>query len=295
MLKIGEFSILSSISIHMLRHYDEIGLLKPDCVDKFTGYRYYREEQLPAANRILALKGMGLGLAEISQIMNGVADSEKVRLLLLKKIREKENEIALLQKQLLQITNTVGEIGMEHEFPGCIAVKEIPERQVVSYRSRISEYSREGDLWAVLNEQCRRLGVIFSDMEYNIAVLHGADPDAGEIDTEVQKTVASRPGGSRSGDPGNTPDLDVSAPDRGTLEFKTEKAVTVASLVFRGGYSKLRDVNESVAKWIRDNRCELSGNLFNIYHVSPESSDDEDDFITEVCFPIKKREAGANK
>jgi len=32
MLKIGEFSILSSISIHMLRHYDEIGLLKPDCV-----------------------------------------------------------------------------------------------------------------------------------------------------------------------------------------------------------------------------------------------------------------------
>ncbi|NBH81077.1 MerR family DNA-binding transcriptional regulator [Clostridiaceae bacterium] len=41
MLKIGEFSVLSQISIHMLRHYDEIGLLIPEHVDDFTGYRYY--------------------------------------------------------------------------------------------------------------------------------------------------------------------------------------------------------------------------------------------------------------
>jgi DNA-binding transcriptional MerR regulator len=285
MLKIGEFSILSSVSIHMLRHYDEIGLLKPDSVDKFTGYRYYSEEQLPAANRILALKGMGLGLAEIAQVINGRADGEKVRLLLMEKIREKENEIALLQKQLLQISNTVEEIGLEHEFSGCIAVKAIPERQVVSYRSRISEYSREGSLWLVLHEECRRLGVVFSDMEYNIAVLHEADPDAREIDVEVQKTIAGHPDGRHGFKPGG------SALDRGTLEFKMEKAVTVASLVFRGGYSKLRDVNESVAKWIRDNRYEVSGNLFNIYHISPASSGDEDDFITEVCFPIRKLES----
>lgn len=29
MLKIGEFSKLSRVSIRMLRHYDDIGLLKP--------------------------------------------------------------------------------------------------------------------------------------------------------------------------------------------------------------------------------------------------------------------------
>jgi effector-binding domain-containing protein len=52
----------------------------------------------------------------------------------------------------------------------------------------------------------------------------------------------------------------------------------------------LKDVNESVAKWISDNHYELCGNLFNIYHVSPAGADDEDDFITEVCFPIRMRE-----
>ena len=33
MLKIGDFSKLSRVSIRMLRHYDEIGLLKPIWID----------------------------------------------------------------------------------------------------------------------------------------------------------------------------------------------------------------------------------------------------------------------
>ena len=37
MLTIAEFSVLSQISIYMLRHYDEIGLLIPEQVDEFTG------------------------------------------------------------------------------------------------------------------------------------------------------------------------------------------------------------------------------------------------------------------
>ncbi len=49
MLRIGDFSTLSRITIHMLRHYDEIGLLKPALCDEFTGYRYYNEDQLPVA------------------------------------------------------------------------------------------------------------------------------------------------------------------------------------------------------------------------------------------------------
>ena len=39
MLKIGDFSKLSRVSIRMLRYYDEIGLLKPVETDRFTDYR----------------------------------------------------------------------------------------------------------------------------------------------------------------------------------------------------------------------------------------------------------------
>ncbi len=70
MLKIGDFSKLSRISIRMLRHYNEIGLLIPESIDDFTGYRYYSEAQLPVANRITALKDMGFSLGVISQILS---------------------------------------------------------------------------------------------------------------------------------------------------------------------------------------------------------------------------------
>ena len=43
MLKIGEFSKLSRVSIRMLRYYDEMGFLVPETIDPFTGYRYYSE------------------------------------------------------------------------------------------------------------------------------------------------------------------------------------------------------------------------------------------------------------
>ena len=70
MLKIGEFSKLSRVSVRMLRHYDEIGLLKPAETDCFTDYRYYREDQLPTVCRITALKDMGFSLADIVTILS---------------------------------------------------------------------------------------------------------------------------------------------------------------------------------------------------------------------------------
>lgn len=78
MLKIGEFSKLSRVSVRMLRHYDEIGLLKPAETDRFTDYRYYREEQLPTVCRITALKDMGFSLADIVRILEIYDDKKKL-------------------------------------------------------------------------------------------------------------------------------------------------------------------------------------------------------------------------
>lgn len=70
MLRIGEFSKLSRISIRMLRYYDEISFLKQALIDVSTGYRYYNENQLFTCGKISALKEMGFSLAEITDIIN---------------------------------------------------------------------------------------------------------------------------------------------------------------------------------------------------------------------------------
>lgn len=95
MLKIGDFSKLSRVSIRMLRHYDDIGLLKPAEIDEFTGYRYYCEEQLFIAGRIAALKDMGFALADIVRILEIYTDTERLDGFLL----DKQKELAALAKQ----------------------------------------------------------------------------------------------------------------------------------------------------------------------------------------------------
>jgi DNA-binding transcriptional MerR regulator len=45
----------AGVSARTLRHYDEIGLLRPATVDADTGYRGYSAAQLGQLNRIMAL------------------------------------------------------------------------------------------------------------------------------------------------------------------------------------------------------------------------------------------------
>lgn len=92
MIKIGDFSKLTKISIRMLRHYDEIGLLKPETVDRFSGYRYYSVKQLSDANRIRALREMGFGLSETAEIIMQYNDTEAMADFLEKKQKELERE-----------------------------------------------------------------------------------------------------------------------------------------------------------------------------------------------------------
>ena len=51
LLSIGRFSRLSGLSVHALRHYDELGLLRPAEVDPETGYRRYASDQLADGSR----------------------------------------------------------------------------------------------------------------------------------------------------------------------------------------------------------------------------------------------------
>lgn len=79
MIRIGDFSKLSRVTIKTLRFYGETGLLKPVSVDRFTGYRYYEFGQLPRLHRILALKDLGFSLEEIGRLLESGLSGEQMR------------------------------------------------------------------------------------------------------------------------------------------------------------------------------------------------------------------------
>ena len=45
LLPIGQFARLTGLTIGALRHYDELDVLRPADVDRFSGYRRYRRDQ----------------------------------------------------------------------------------------------------------------------------------------------------------------------------------------------------------------------------------------------------------
>ena len=79
MLKIGDFSSLSQVSIKTLRYYDERGLLSPAHIDADTGYRYYSAAQLSRLHRILALKDFGFSLEQIAKCLEDNVTAEQMR------------------------------------------------------------------------------------------------------------------------------------------------------------------------------------------------------------------------
>ncbi len=68
MLTIGEFARASRLSPKALRLYDELGLLPPARVDPYSGYRFYRPDQLERARLVAWLRRLGMPLARIKVV-----------------------------------------------------------------------------------------------------------------------------------------------------------------------------------------------------------------------------------
>lgn len=69
LLTIGRFARLALVSVHTLRHYDEVGLLAPAAVDPVSGYRRYRRAQIRDARLIQALRGVDLPIEDVRRIL----------------------------------------------------------------------------------------------------------------------------------------------------------------------------------------------------------------------------------
>jgi DNA-binding transcriptional MerR regulator len=74
LLTIGSFALASGLSVHALRHYDEVGLLKPAFVDSETGYRRYRPEQIGQARLICALRQVDLPIDVLREVLDDPAN-----------------------------------------------------------------------------------------------------------------------------------------------------------------------------------------------------------------------------
>lgn len=271
MLKIGDFSKLSRISIRMLRHYDEIGVLVPKSIDSYNSYRYYSEDQLQMASRIIALKEMGFSLSTISKILKEYEDKNALAEFLSIKKAEIEAQAEETKHRLRLLETTISRLRKDDAVMSYnVVLKTLPERYVASVRKVIPAYDQEGILWNMMMRETEGMNLQPAEQCYSLAIFHDEGYKESDVDVEIQIALKDK------------------HPNTENVEFKTVQAIEIASAVYKGSYDQITEVNQVVANWVNDNKYEFNGAMFCIYHIGPAQTLDSDEWVTEVCYPVKK-------
>ena len=197
MLKIGEFSRLSQVTVKTLHHYDELGLIKPTHIDPSTSYRFYTVEQLPRIHRIMALKEMGLSLEQIGLMLEKELPTDEIRGMLHFKQAEIQQEMREAQRQLSMVEFRLRMIEAEINFPDLDVVMKrlepmrflsffdkpdltLPMEELLARRERVAGTLRK----AIEDGVIQHTGVVI-DVFHGETIIPYHSPDIGEKQHEI--------------------------------------------------------------------------------------------------------------
>ncbi len=275
MFKIGEFARMGRVSVRTLHHYEDVGLLKPDSIDRFTGYRYYSTTQLPRLNQILALKDLGLSLEQIGQLLNENLTPTQLKRLLLQKqadFRQQLAELEILlertQTWLSQLEEGGSEMIMADSYD--ITLKKIEPILVASMRQTIPAYGYLGGPFGVLRSYLARFG--FKRNHPSLVLWHFSSDSQEEQGFEVE--LAEQ--------------LDEAVPDEGEIKiYNLPQVEFAACVVHRGGLDLAHQAYQALGSWVERQGYAPCGPTRQIHHHF-QPGDDPDTYLTEFQIPVEK-------
>src|SRR5690242_6389906 len=100
---IQDIARLAGTTSRTLRHYDDVGLLKPSRIGS-NGYRYYDQAALVRLQRILLLRELGLGLSAIAEVLEGQKDTTRALRTHLTWLRREQQRLA---RQITSVEMTI--------------------------------------------------------------------------------------------------------------------------------------------------------------------------------------------
>ncbi len=271
MLKIGDFSSLSRVTVKALRYYDEIGLLKPVQVDRFTGYRYYSAEQLPRLNRIVVLKGLGLSLEEVTRLLDDDLPVSHLIQLLHVKQAEIRGRLEDDGRRLDEVERWLNQIKKEGTMPAYdVVIKKVAAQRVASMRNVVPTYSDIGlifnEIFPYLTSQKAQWAgppiAIYHDMEYRER----------DVDIEVAIPIAGALAGTGRIKVGELPAI-----------------AEAACLIYRGPYEMISEGYKTLMGWIESHGYQLNGPNREIYLEGPGQAQDPKGYVTEIQVPVTKK------
>lgn len=264
--RIGVFSQMNRVTIKTLRHYDEIGLLKPDYVDEHNGYRYYTSSQLPLLHQILALREIGFSLEEIKQVIQGAEEKN----FLMRKKRELVKEIGKLTSKIASIESYLIKEDTMSEYH--VIMKSLPEITIASIRLHMPNYAALFSSMPMMGLEMEKAGCECADPEYCFTIYYDEEYKEADIDASICQAVTEK------------------KEDVGNLKFSVLPEVELAACVLhKGSYERLPKAYQAIVEYIEENGYEIIGHQRESYIDGVWNKDSQEDWLTEIQFPIRKR------
>lgn len=102
LFSIGDVAKLFNLSTGTLRHYETLGLIKPEYTDPDTGYRYYSVRQFEPLNTVRYLRVLDMPLGSIGDFLQN-RDVDVIE----QKLRRQKDEIVEKQRELAVIERKI--------------------------------------------------------------------------------------------------------------------------------------------------------------------------------------------
>ena len=239
---IQQIARLAGTTSRTLRHYDELGLVPPSRVGS-NGYRYYDELALVRLQRVLLLRELGLGLAEIGDVLSReVEEASALTTHLALLVQEQDR----LTRQIAAVKHTINalkggtEIMAETMFDG---FDHTQYKEEVEQRWGKDAYARSDAWWRGMSESERkswtaRVAQLSSDWT-DAAKAADITPDSPAAQDLARRHIDWLRG--VPGTPANTPGSDIAGYVRGLADMY------VADERFAANYGGVEG-----AKFVRD-------------------------------------------
>lgn len=273
MLNIGEFARLGQVSPRMLRHYDEIDLLKPERIDVSNGYRLYSAHQLGRLHRIVALRDMGFGLDQIRELLVDDIPVEQLRGMLRLRRAQIEQTVDDEQQRLRRVEAHLRAL----EWSTTMELQDIVIKQTQPIR--VAQATADGlthdDIGAafgrLMPQVIAHLESVGAKPGISVAVYEddgGATPE-GEIVLRAGFDVG-----------------DQNVPDSDTVHVAELPVIEVAAAVYPGGPDGIVAAWEALVRWIEDSGYRLIGDCRELYLEWNEGDPTKD--VVELQQPITR-------
>jgi DNA-binding transcriptional MerR regulator len=270
MLSIGEFARLGQVSPRMLRHYDELGLLRPDRVDPQSGYRLYSVGQLGRLHRLLALRDLGFTLEQIGELLHSEdLPVEHLRGMLQLRRAQIEQHVADDQARLRRVEAHL------RALEGSVLMLSI---DVVVKRTDPVHTAEASGLSPGFGEN---LKPVFERLVPRVLQhLAKADARPGIMVAWYEEPADDGSVVLHAGfDVGNQP-----VPEGDGIRVTELPSITVASVVHRGSMDGVESTYEALVRWIGARGYKLAGRSRELYHEWDDSQPER--IVTELQMPI---------